>query len=185
MGCNGILLTGGASTRMGRDKATLVIDGRTLALRTAELLAEVADRCIEVGRGVSGLDAVLEEPPGGGPLVATAAGVAVIGIDRPALVVACDLPRLQTGLLRWLADHLSPGSVVPLWEGRPQPLCARWSPPALGAVAGLVADGVRSMRTLVERTDTELVVPPRDLVTALQDVDTPEQLAGLAGVDSP
>ena len=35
MGCNGILLTGGASTRMGRDKATLVVDGRTLALRTA------------------------------------------------------------------------------------------------------------------------------------------------------
>jgi molybdopterin-guanine dinucleotide biosynthesis protein A len=185
MGCNGVLLTGGASTRMGRDKATLVVDGRTLASRTAELLSGVADRCVVVGRGVSGLDAVLEDPPGGGPLVAIAAGVAAVGTDRPALVVACDLPRLQTGLLRWLVDHPSPGSVVPLWEGRPQPLCARWCPAALHAVTGLVADGIRSMRTLVERSDTELVAPPRDMATALQDVDTPEQLAGLAGVDSP
>jgi molybdopterin-guanine dinucleotide biosynthesis protein A len=185
MDCNGILLTGGASTRMGRDKATLVVAGRTLASRTAELLTGIAGRCVEVGRGVSGLESVMEDPPGAGPLVALAAGVGVVGADHAALVVACDLPRLRSGLLRWLADHPSPGSVVPLWEGSPQPLCARWSAAALGAVAGLVDDGARSMRTLVERADTELTEPPADLVSALEDVDTPEQLARFPGVDSP
>ena len=127
---------------MGRDKATLVIDGATLAARAASLLSAVAAPCVEVGPGVSGLASVREDPPGQGPLTAVVAGVGVVGSAWPALVVACDLPRLGRELLCWLRDHPSDASVVPLWEDRPQPLCARWSPSALSTAGGLVADNV-------------------------------------------
>jgi len=169
---------------MGRDKATLVVGGRTLAARTAALLLAVADPCIEVGPGVSGLGWVREDPPGGGPLVALAAGGGAVGTARPALLVACDLPSLDEALLRWLADHPAPGSVVPLCDGRPQPLCARWSPAALAAVPRLVEGGARAMRALVDETAPELVAVPEHLAGGLEDIDTPDQWHRFSGVDS-
>jgi molybdopterin-guanine dinucleotide biosynthesis protein A len=161
---------------MGRDKATLVIDGATLAARAASLLSAVAAPCVEVGPGVSGLASVREDPPGQGPLTAVVAGVGVVGSAWPALVVACDLPRLGRELLCWLRDHPSDASVVPLWEDRPQPLCARWSPSALSTAGGLVADGSRSMQSLLAATEVLFVVPPPELAAGLVDVDTPADL---------
>ena len=169
---------------MGRDKATLAVGGVTLAVRTARLLTSVAAPCLEVGPGVSGLPSVLEDPAGSGPLVAVAAAVAHLPSGVAALVVACDLPRLDEALLRWLATHPSPRSVVPTWESRPQPLCARWSPAALARAVELVAAGARSMRALLGGSDALLVLPPPELSLALADVDTPEQLGEIPGVDS-
>jgi len=169
---------------MGADKATLVLDGTTLAARAAAALREVADPCVEVGPGVSGLASVQEDPPGGGPLLALAAAVAALPGDRAVLVVACDLPRLSVEVLRWLADHPADGSVVPLWEGRPQPLCARWSAAALARVGPLVASGARSLQALIGATSPQLVEPPRRLVPALADVDTPGQWERVRGIQS-
>src|ERR1700736_1061525 len=73
-----LLLTGGTSRRMGRDKATLPVNGTPLAERTATLLAQVADPVVEVGPGWTGLVAVREEPAGQGPLAAMAAGWAYL-----------------------------------------------------------------------------------------------------------
>ncbi len=169
---------------MGRDKATIVIGGETLAGRTARALAAVASPCIEVGPGVSGLPSVSEDPIGGGPLVAVAAGAAALPAGLPALVVACDLPRLSAELLQWLADHPATGSVVPLWEDRPQLLCARWSGAALSVASGLVVHGARAMTALLDGSDAVIVAPPADLGAALTDVDTPSQLREVPGVDS-
>jgi len=69
-----ILLTGGKSRRMGHDKSRLIVEGSTLAVRTARLLRPVVETAVEVGPGVSGLPTTLEEPPGGGPLAALSAG---------------------------------------------------------------------------------------------------------------
>ena len=179
-----MLLTGGSSSRMGRDKAMIVVDGKTLAVRAAGALAAVAAPCIEVGPGVSGLPAVQEEPAGGGPLAAVAAGASAMEAGLATLVVACDLPWLSSDVLRWLASHPAAGSVVPLWEARPQPLCARWSPAALATAIALVGEGARSMQALLHRADAVLVEPPEHLARALADVDTPEQLAEVPGVHS-
>lgn len=54
----GALLTGGASRRMGFDKALVEVDGLPNALRLARALAEVASPLVEVGPGYSGLEAV-------------------------------------------------------------------------------------------------------------------------------
>ena len=116
---------------MGRDKSQLVINGSTLAVRTAELLLSVVEIAVEVGPGVSGLVATREDPPGEGPLAAVAAGrrrLRELGHDDGgALVVACDLPLLSEPLLRLLAEWEWPYTVVPVVHGQPQPLCARWS----------------------------------------------------------
>jgi molybdopterin-guanine dinucleotide biosynthesis protein A len=92
----GILLTGGASRRLGTDKATLVVDGVTLAVRAAASLTERGVVAVEVGPGYTSLPAVREEPPGSGPLAAFVTGARAVadmlGEQPGALVLlACDL----------------------------------------------------------------------------------------------
>ena len=180
----GLLLTGGASRRMGRDKASLPLPGGlTCARRTAGLLRLVTEPVLEVGPGASGLDAIRERPAGAGPLAAVAAGRAELrrrGHRGPALVVACDLPLLTAAVLRLLADHPGSGSVVPVVDGRPQPLCARFGAEALDAAAGLLRAGKRAMGCLLDVASVTWLAEDgwsgvAD-ATAFGDVDTPADL---------
>jgi molybdopterin-guanine dinucleotide biosynthesis protein A len=154
----GLLLTGGASRRMGRDKALLVVDGQSLAERGARLLGQVAAPVVEVGAGHSGLPAVREDPPGSGPLAALGAGGAELrrlGHDGPLVVLAVDMPFVTAGLLRLLAGRPGPpATAVPRdGQGRPQPLCARYGSDALVVASGLLATGERSLRALLATLD--------------------------------
>jgi molybdopterin-guanine dinucleotide biosynthesis protein A len=197
VGCAGLLLTGGRSTRMGRDKATIRIRSNgeapgggsgTLAQRTADLLRDATEMALEVGPGFTELDHVSESPPGNGPLFAVAAGAAELGHrgwHGPVLVVATDLPRLTSGMLAWLAGHAPGRSVVPLAGARPQPLCARYEPVDLALAGRLVGQGKRSMAALLEAASPLLVAEDTWLSAAgepgcLDDVDTPAQLARYA-----
>jgi molybdopterin-guanine dinucleotide biosynthesis protein A len=180
-----LLLTGGKSRRMGQDKATLSgPDGRPLAKRTASLLAAVAHLVVEVGPGFSELASVTDAWPEAGPLAATASGALALraaGWEGPALVVATDLPGLNEPLLRWLADHPYPGNVVPLVEGSPQWLCARYDGATLAGSVGLVESGRRRMAALAEGWSTHRAGPDEWSAVAaggsMLDVDPPEDLA--------
>lgn len=84
-------------------------------------------------------------------------------------------------MLEWLAGRPGGRSVVPVANGRVQPLCARYSPADLDTAAQLVAGGERSMTALLAATDPELVhesdwAPAVGGVAVLEDVDTPEDL---------
>jgi molybdopterin-guanine dinucleotide biosynthesis protein A len=182
----GLLLTGGASRRMGTDKALLEVDGRRLAERGASVLAAVCDLVLEVGPGVSGLPAVQEDPAGHGPLAALGAGAAELrrlGHAGPVLLLAVDMPYVDTALLQLLADRPGLPTAVPVADGQPQPMCARYGPDALAAVPRLLAAGERSLRGLlaavevgwVERAEWEPVGGP----DALRDLDTPDDLTRL------
>jgi molybdopterin-guanine dinucleotide biosynthesis protein A len=183
----GMLLTGGRSSRMGRDKATMPWSGPgtaatalTWAQRSARLLAAVAAPAIEIGPGTSGLPAVHDDRPAGGPLLAVVAGwqeLRRLGSGLPALVLACDLPLLSVAVLRRLADWPGgvggpggasgpgaaggagaaggPGAVVPVLGGRPQWTCARYSDRCLQAAAELAAAGRRDLCALGEAARDE------------------------------
>jgi molybdopterin-guanine dinucleotide biosynthesis protein A len=185
-GVAGLLLTGGSSRRMGTDKALLVVGGERLASRLARILGFVAGPIVEVGPGWTGLDAVREDPPGSGPLAAVAVGRArlrQLGHDGAALVIACDLPLLDAPVLTLLATWPGDASVLPVVEGRVQPLCARWSARDLDAAGALVEAGERSLRLLPERSEAVLIDRSAWSEVANErsfaDVDTPEELAAL------
>lgn len=181
-----ILLTGGASKRMGQEKSQIIVDGSTLAVRTADLLLRVAQTAIEVGPGVSGLPSMLEQSRGEGPLVAIAAGHEALkgqGHFDAALVIACDLPFISEQLLRFLTEWESSGSVVPLVRGRPQPLCARWARRDLDDAQDLINSGVRSLQHLSRQPGT--ATPDESAwgnvanEKEFSDVDTPDDLQRL------
>jgi molybdenum cofactor guanylyltransferase len=182
----GLLLTGGSSRRMGHDKATLVIEGEPNARRLGALLAGVVEPALEVGGQCSGLAAIADEQPGEGPLTALVTGWSALsgaGHEGSVVVLACDLPLVTSAFLRWLAQYPGERSVVPLVDGRLQPLCARWSAPDLRRSVERAADGARSLRELLEEMDP-VTVRPSDWAgvaapSTLSDADTPDDLKRL------
>src|SRR5664279_2769034 len=150
----GLLLTGGASSRMGVPKATLLIDGETIAARAARTLLTVCDPVVEVGPGYSSLRRVGADPPGRGPLAALVAGADAVGGIGPMILLACDLPFVTEALLARLAGWEGTGTVLPVdREGMAQPVCARYSSDALTRARTLLADGERSLRSLLRGAD--------------------------------
>jgi molybdopterin-guanine dinucleotide biosynthesis protein A len=185
----GVLLTGGSSRRLGTDKATLVVRGQRMADHAAAVLAAVCERVVEVGRGVTGLPACREDPVGAGPLAALLAGAAALGADASEGVVllACDLPAVEAPLVDLIARWPGRPTVVPIADGEPQLVCARYGTDALRAGAATLAAGERSLRRLLDRAEHDLIDPSTWGVVApldvFADVDTPADLARLGAID--
>jgi molybdopterin-guanine dinucleotide biosynthesis protein A len=178
----GVLLTGGASSRMGSDKALLVVNGETLAARSARVLAAVCDPVIEVGPNVSGLPAVQEDPAGAGPLVALLAGAGALGDARPVVLLACDLPFVEPALLRLLVEWPGTGTVIPEVDGRLQYACARYGGATLDAAKVALRAGESSLRGVAGSGVETLTQSEWGAVAdarAFADLDTPEDVQRL------
>src|SRR5271170_8361327 len=101
----GFILAGGESSRMGRDKALLELNGVVLIVRAADLVESVTGACAVVGDSVRleglSLRVIADDFPGAGPLggIATALRTSNAGWN---LIVACDLPYLTAAWLKHL-----------------------------------------------------------------------------------
>ena len=178
-----VVLAGGASRRMGRDKANLSYDGTTLVERTVSI---VRPRCSPVfvisaqGQPLPALQAEVlrDEVRGVGPLLATGRGLqaaADAGVEL-AFVCAVDMPLLDAGLIDALAGpavRLGADVVLP-WDGRDHYLAGIYRTSLAGRIAELVAAGERSMRALVDTVDTQRIV--MDQQRSLTNVNTADDL---------
>jgi molybdopterin-guanine dinucleotide biosynthesis protein A len=145
-----VVLGGGAARRMGGvDKPGVAVGG--LPMRDRVLAAAAgASPLVLVGPPVDVPPGVLvtrEDPPGGGPVAATAAGLAALGPPDtgPEFValLAADLPLLTAGAVRLLTDELvrtaADGVVYLDGVGRRRPLCGVWRTAALRAALDRLA----------------------------------------------
>jgi len=135
------VLAGGAASRMGGEKAGALLAGRPLitwplaALRAAGLdpfVVTKTDRPVDGIPGLEGVTVVVEPDEPRHPLLGVLGALRHAG-GRPVIVVGCDLPLLDPGYLRRLAEH-DGGTVVPRVDGHLQPLAARYGADAIGAV---------------------------------------------------
>lgn len=169
-----VVLAGGASTRFGSDKTAVLLDGVTLLDRVVEVARMVTDEVLVVGpRAVSGCRQVVEPSPRRGPLGGLAHGLAHVD-SSVVLVLAADHPHLQPELLRSLLRRLVDGgavdassaragaegragvaapvdAVVPMRDGRPEPLVAAYRTDVGPVAEQALAEGGRSMRALLDR----------------------------------
>jgi molybdopterin-guanine dinucleotide biosynthesis protein A len=181
-----VVLAGGASRRMGRDKATLPYEGTTLV---EHMMSVVSPRCSPVfviaapGQPLPKLDAEVlrDELRGVGPLLATGRGLraaADAGLEL-AFVCAVDMPLLSTDLIDELAGpavRLGADVVLP-WDGRDHYLAGIYRTSLADRVDALVAAGERSMRALVDTVDTQRIVMPEQ--QSLTNVNTAADLSAV------
>lgn len=177
----GAVLTGGASRRMGRDKATLPVDGVAMVDRVAAALSVACDDVVAIGPAAlaGAQDAVADLYPGEGPVggVITALREADRRGCSHAVVAACDLAFLDAPTVRQLVDaareHVG-GAITVARTDRIEPLCAVWPVSASAAVEAAFAGGERAMhRVLATLTVAEVDVR----AGALRNVNTPADLA--------
>jgi molybdenum cofactor guanylyltransferase len=138
------VLAGGASRRMGRDKATLPVGGVELATLALAAAAQVADPVVLVapeGHPARRLPGGQVADPGRGPLAALAAALRVLDAEH-VLVLAGDHPGLRVELLAHLVGQAGRGAAVACRRGpRLEPLVAVYRRvPALAAAEARLAD---------------------------------------------
>ncbi|MEU7926077.1 NTP transferase domain-containing protein [Micromonospora sp. NPDC049107] len=160
-----VVLAGGAARRMGGvDKPALPVGGRSMRDRVLAAVGDAAPRVL-VGPADDVPDDVRvtrEDPPGGGPVAATAAGLALLDPDTTLVaLLAADLPLLTRAAIGDLLTHLTAaGRPAPAAPADTPALAAPADSPALGlhpeAVDGVCfvdADGRRQSLCGVWRVD--------------------------------
>lgn len=186
-----VVLVGGASRRMGTDKAVLAVDGVPAALRVARVVATacgvpVGEVVLVGGPGLwaveLGLGHLPDDTPGAGPLAAI--DTALRHLDGDCLVVACDLLGVDVSTIAAIRDGGEvPGCDVAVAvgpDGRRQPLAARWNASAAPAVSAAVGAGERSpIRLLRSLAVVEVAVDG----LSVTNVNSPAELADFLGAD--
>lgn len=183
------ILAGGASSRMGADKAHLRLGGLTLVERAARALASVATEVAVVSSkrdaGAWGLPVVADVYEAAGALGGLHSALSHARTELIA-VAPCDLPFLTGALYGRLVSLAGEefDAVVPVQpDGRLQPLCAIYRRRAcLAAATRLLEAGERKPRALLEAVRTRLV--PFDRLADLDgsplffsNVNTPDDFA--------
>ena len=126
---SGAILAGGQSRRMGRDKAALVIGEETLLARTVRLMRGLTPNLAIIGPSaraalVPDVPIIPDRWPNAGPLGGIATALQSL-TGEAVLVVGCDMPFLNSALLRYQITQLSPyDAVVIRLDGQAHPLHA-------------------------------------------------------------
>lgn len=188
-GLAGVILCGGRSSRMGVDKATIRFEGMTLLERAVARLDEVCDPVLiapgETSAKMSGRRAIADAVPNAGPL----GGVVAALLNSPhrlLAVVAVDLPWVDPGLIRMLADLIGDRDVALCSTGGGiEPLHAVYSTSILAAAETALAGPDRSLRRLIGEAKARRV-PESEWRGAgfserfTRNINTPEDLAEIS-----
>src|SRR5271169_6341693 len=147
----GFILAGGESSRMGRDKALLELNGETLIVRAAKLVELAVGTCAVVGDSVRleglALRVIEDDFPGAGPLGGIATALRNSGAEWN-LVIACDLPYLTREWLEYLVARASRSDgdiVLPMNERGTEPMCAMYRVRCLPSIDAALDAGTRKV----------------------------------------
>ena len=192
--CTALVMAGGQSQRMGRDKASLLLGEQTLLQRVLTVVQPLFPHLlVSVREARADIDQaqICDAYPNAGPLAGLCAGLRAV--QTPGLfAVATDMPFVQAALVERLAARRFSGvqrwqAVVPLVGGHPQPLAAFYAKACLPQIEALLqGDGKRSLRAALDRLSV-CYVDEADLRAAdpglrsFFDLDTPQDLATALG----
>ena len=181
----GLVLAGGKSKRMGRDKALLERDGQSQLAYVMAVLEPLLERVFVSTRAAQKDEPerrqfaqIIDRYDDMGPL----AGILSAMDEYPEvdwLVVACDLPNIGAETIRHLLAKRSSEhpftAYVSSHDGLPEPLCAIYRSGCGETIRPFADDGIHCPRKILIRSDTFLIeqLDP----ASLDNVNTPDDLA--------
>jgi len=181
----GLVLSGGKSKRMGRDKALLERDGQSQLAFMVSLLEPLVRRVFVSTRAAQKdeserrrFDQIIDRYDDMGPLAGILSAMDAYP-DVDWLVVACDLPNIETETIRHLLANRSEAhpftAYVSSHDGLPEPLCAIYRCGSSEVVRNFADDGIHCPRKILIRSDTSLIAQLDP--GSLDNINTPGDLA--------
>lgn len=138
-----VILAGGMSRRLGRNKALEPFQGEPLIRRVISRMGRVAPNIIVVANDLERIEEldlpdhatpVIDEYPGKGSLGGIYTGLRA-SPNEWAIFCACDMPFPNPQLYEeFLSRRGDSDAVVPVVDGRPEPIHAAYSKPCLGPI---------------------------------------------------
>ena len=187
-----VILVGGKSSRMGRDKAALQLGGQTLLQRQVEVVRQLHPEVVYVSGGdcygeQTECQVLRDAFAGQGPLAGIEAALSVM-TSPTLLVLAVDLPRMNLATLRWLVDQCDgPDGVVPRLGKSTEPLAALYPRAALDSLRVALKSGLNAARDFARECVAAGWVcwadVPADLHSAFTNCNSPEEWAALKAND--
>ncbi|WP_219921478.1 NTP transferase domain-containing protein [Rufibacter sp. XAAS-G3-1] len=180
---NGLVLAGGRSLRMGQDKGAIAWHGKEQRYHVADQLKGLCQNVFISCRAEQ--QASLEEGYATLPDTFTALGPygAILSAfreqpDAAWLVVACDLPLLDTATLRYLVANRAVSALATTFEsphdGFPEPLITIWEPKSYPVLLSFLAQGYTCPRKVLRNSEIHSLKPLNP--DALLNVNTPEEV---------
>jgi molybdopterin-guanine dinucleotide biosynthesis protein A len=180
----GLVLAGGESRRMGRDKALLLRDGESLLAYVVRLLEAHTDKVFVSARAEQSDESQRRQFPqivdryrDLGPV----AGILSAMDEYPGvdwLVVACDLPNIDAQTISELSEHRHAANPFVAYRSSydelPEPLCSLYLGGSEAILRRFVAEGLKCPRKMLIRSDTLLLTQPTP--ESLDNINTPAEL---------
>lgn len=187
----GLVLAGGKSTRMKKDKSLLEYHGKKQVLYCFDLLSQFCDRVfISNRRDQSRLSAHKKLPQihdvfvGIGPLGGVLSAM-TRNPDVAWLVLACDLPFVDQSTIKTLIRKRNPSKMATAYRSAhesdlPEPLCAIYEPKALFQLLQFLAKGIQCPRAILHHCDTQLIIQRQR--ASLDNVNSPQEYQKALGL---
>jgi molybdopterin-guanine dinucleotide biosynthesis protein A len=177
----GFVLAGGASSRMGRDKAFVTFHGRAFIEIVADAVLQVTGSVTIIGPPHVyerlGYPVIPDLRNNAGPLAGIETALSHTAADWN-LVIACDMPRADAATLRRILDealaHPECACILPQNAGLAEPLCAAYRRRLLPVVSRALDSGVRKIISALPGSAVRYLVMEDQ--PAFQNINTPEEL---------
>jgi molybdopterin-guanine dinucleotide biosynthesis protein A len=160
-----VVLAGGAGSRIGGDKPSALVAGRSLLQRTVDALEHVVTRAVLTvapGQRLPDVETALQLVvcedllPARGPLTGIFTGLNCARTSE-VLVVPCDAPLMRPELLALLLDHAGDSAAVPEALGRLQPAFGIWSQGAASAIVAALNSDELSVRAILGQVGARII----------------------------
>ena len=194
-----LILSGGKSRRMGKDKTTLEYNGESFLARAAGFWANVPDiSAIYLGIGSEEhLQKILEDDAAAaviadnriipvfdryekcGPMAGIHAAFMEGDEDR-LYVCAIDIPNMDVSMLP-VPDDSSADAYVYRYQDKAEPLFALYSRSALGTIAEMLEEGNYKLHDLIARIRTQYLPLEKEQLRYFFNCNTPEDLKRIPG----
>lgn len=178
----GVIMAGGKSNRMGSDKGLMLYNGKPMVQYSIDLLRPF---CVEMLISTQnseyrqfGLPLIPDEIPNCGPMGGIYSALKASKTDF-IIVLACDMPFMSKKTIQSLLKNVDKFEcVIPLINGKLEPLCAVYSKTIIEKIEISIKSGNLAMNRLIMESKNMLICLKNN-INDFQNINTPNELNGL------
>lgn len=175
----GIILAGGKSTRMGKDKAFLILEDKPFISHIVETVKQCAENVLIISNNQKldslGVTRHADLIPNLGPIGGIYTGLTLSSAEFN-LVVACDTPFLSKETIDVLIDGIDDGhdGFIVQYEDVPMPLIGIYRKSSIACFKEAIDEGKLGLQKLLATMQTKIIVLPKSHSKSVWNINTLE-----------